>query len=210
MYLYALIFVCFFFLLENMAGFLPIALGILLIAGVGKAQIPEPCANAAKFTNRECCPTPNIGSDAGPCGSNLNRGECVDNTMGSTNDPRENWPSFYFNQTCRCSTTGRSKYGGYDCGECAFGYRGPNCDQKYIRPRRSASSLSDLEWSTYIDQLRMAKFNFTSRYRVITAPPPANLEELETVPLTVYDLFIWLHHYAAKDNDCMYIKELVG
>ena len=193
-----------------MAGLLPIVLGILLVSRLGKAQIPEPCANAANFTNRECCPTPNIGSDAGPCGSNFNRGECVNIGLESIGDPRDNWPRFYFTRICMCNTSSSSNYGGYDCGECAFGYRGPNCDQKYIRPRRSASSLSDLEWSTYIDQLRMAKFNFTSRYRVITAPPPANLEELETVPLTVYDLFAWLHHYAAKDNDCMYIKELVG
>ena len=187
-----------------------LALGILLVAGLGKAQIPTPCANAANFTNGECCPTPNIGSDAGPCGSNLNRGECVSIGMESTGDPRDNWPRFYFIRVCMCNTSSSSKYGGYDCGENAFGYRGPNCDQKYIRQRRSTSDLSNQEWSTYIDRLRMAKFDFISRYSVITAPPPANLEELQTVPLTVYDLFVWLHHHAARDNDCMYNTGLSG
>ena len=136
-----------------MVRLLPIAIGILFVAVLGKAQIPTPCANAANFTNRVCCPTPDIGLDAGPCGSNLNRGECVSIGMESTGDPRDNWPRFYFTRVCMCNTSSSSKYGGYDCGECAFGYRGPNCDQKYIRQRRSTSDLSDQEWSTYIDQL---------------------------------------------------------
>ena len=56
-----------------MVGLMPIAFGILLIAEVGKAQIPTPCANAANFASRECCPTPtNVGANAGACGSTLN------------------------------------------------------------------------------------------------------------------------------------------
>ena len=106
--------------------------------------------------------------------------------------------AFTFTRICNCS----SKYGGYDCGECAFGYRGPNCDQKYIRQRRSTSDLSNQEWSTYIDQLRMAKQSKTSRYRVITSPPDYdNPAAIQTVPIGVYDLFAWFHHYVAKDND---------
>ena len=198
------------FPLETMAGLMPMAFGILLVAEIGKAQIPEPCANANSFTSRECCPTPeNVGSasNAGPCGSSLtpSRGACVDipNPYDDTvneNDTRQNWPHFYFTRICNCS----SNYGGYDCGECAFGYRGPNCDQKYIRQRRSTSELTDEEWRTYISQLRMAKSSTTSRYRVITSPPDYNnLAELQTVPIGVYHSFIWFHHYVAKDTPGM-------
>ena len=186
---------------------LTIAFGVLLVAGIGKAQIPTPCANAANFTSRECCPTPtNVSANAGPCGSNLSRGECVNvpnpyGDMVNRSDARQNWPRFYFTRICNCS----SKYGGYDCGECAFGYRGPNCDQKYIRQRRSTSDLSNQEWNIYIGQLRMAKQSTTSRYRVITSPPDYdNPAAIETVPIGVYDLFAWFHHYVAKDNDGMY------
>ena len=116
------------------------------------------------------------------------------------NDTRQNWPHFYFTRICNCS----SNYGGYDCGECAFGYRGPNCDQKYIRQRRSTSELTDEEWRTYISQLRMAKSSTTYRYRVIISPPDCNnLAELQTVPIGVYHSFIWFHHYVAKDTPCM-------
>ena len=128
-----------------MAVLMEIALGILLVAQTGKAQIPEPCANTNSFTRRECCPILTIaGRNAGACGSNLNRGACVGipNPYGDVineTDPRQNWPRFYFTRICNCS----SNYGGYDCGECAFGYQGVNCDQKYIRQRRSTSNLTD-------------------------------------------------------------------
>ena len=85
-----------------MVGLMPIAFGILLIAGVGQAQIPTPCANAANFASRECCPTPtNVGANAGACGSTLNRGACVNvpnpyGDMVNRSDARQNWPRFYF------------------------------------------------------------------------------------------------------------------
>ena len=197
----------FFFFLETMAWLPLIALGILLIAGLGEAQIPTPCANAANFASRECCPTPtNVGPNAGACGSNLNRGACVNvrNPYGdrvNSSDARQNWPHFFFTRICNCS----SKYGGYDCGECAFGYRGPNCDQKYIRQRRSTSQLTPEEWTTYISQLRMAKSSTDSRYKVITSPPDYNNPAaIQTVDIGVYDLFVWFHYYVAKDNDGMH------
>ena len=189
-----------------MVGLMPIhvALGILLVAGIGKAQIPTPCANANSFTSRECCPTPrNVSANAGACGSNLNRGACVNvpNPYGETvneSDARQNWPHFYFTRICNCYPI----YGGYDCGECAFGYRGPNCNQKYIRKRRSTSDLSNQEWSIYIDRLRTAKQSKISRYKVITSPPDYNNPAaIQTVDIGVYDLFAWFHHYVAKDND---------
>ena len=199
------------FPLGTMAGLMQIALGILLVAGKGTAQIPEPCANADSFASKECCPIPpNAG--AGPCGMNLSppRGHCVDisNSMPiNGSDPRVNWPRFYFTRVCNCT----SNYGGYDCGECAFGYRGDNCDQTYTRRRRSTSELTDQEWNTYITQLRMAKSSSTSRYEVITSQPNyTNLTGLQTQPIGVYNLFVWFHHYIAKDNDGMYTFGLYG
>lgn len=185
-----------------------IAIGILLVAEMGKAQIPKLCANTENFRSGKCCPEPS--SNAGPCGSNLvpPRGTCslirnpyMDNVSESESDPRKNWPFFYFNQTCNCN----SNYGGYDCGECAFGYRGPNCDLD-IRRRRSTSELTDQEWTTYINQLQRAKSSTESRYKVITSPPiRRNLAAIQTVDIGVYNLFVWFHHYATKDNDGMHI-----
>ena len=186
-----------------MAGLMQIALSILLVAGIGKAQIPVPCADAVSLARNECCPIPpNAGQGAGQCGMNLStpRGHCVDISNDipiDRSDPRVNWPRFYFTRVCECT----SNYSGYDCGECAFGYRGDNCDQTYTRRRRPTS---ELEWTTYIGQLRMAK-NKTSRYRVITSPPDYdNLAALQTQPISVYNLFVWFHHYIAKDNHGMY------
>lgn len=201
----------FLFPLENMAGVIRISLSILLVGGFGKAQIPEPCANATSFLRRECCPTPtNVGSNPGPCGMNLTppRGECVGipNGVVDESDPRQNWPLFYFTRVCNCT----SNYGGYDCGECAFGYRGTDCSQNYTLQRRSISELSDQEWNTYINQLQMAKSSSTSRYRVITSQPDYNnLAVLQTQPIGVYNLFVWFHHYVAKDNDGMCISRIL-
>lgn len=189
-----------------MAGLIQIALGVLLVAVIGKAQIPKPCANEDIISSKECCPIPlALGSNAGSCGKNLSppRGACVDiqqrhyRDSVNNSDPRQNWPFFYFNRTCNCT----SNYGGYDCGECAFGYRGSNCNQTSpLRSRRSINSLSPAEWRKYISQLQMAKSDTDSRYRVIVSQPG---EPLRIESVGVYNLFAWIHHYVAKDNECM-------
>lgn len=164
------------------------------------SQIPASCADRNSISTKTCCPVPQITgvSDPGPCGKNLGRGECrlideAEDLSDSTTDVRRNWPHF-FTRVCNCS----DHYGGYDCGECEFGYRGDDCSERYSRERRSVTALDDAEWRVYIQQLKMAKTK-PSRYVVIlNETKPAS--ELQYATLSVYDFFVWIHHYVAKNG----------
>ena len=74
---------------------------------------------------------------------------------------------------------------------------------KVSLPRRDVLSLTQAEWTKYHNTLKMARV-YDSGYKII-------MEEKEKEPGTVkltnqsidlYYLFIWLHHYAAKDSEC--------
>ena len=175
------------------------------------AQIPIPCANIESLTKRECCPTPDpktFGDSAGPCGSNLAqpRGFCtvtVDETklISSETDVRKNWPVQYFNSTCVCE----ENFGGFDCGECNYAYNDgtTKCTVKTIRPRKSVSAMTPDDWKNYINALKKAKTS-PSRYSVVTSfNSPEDLQGIldSMKNLSHYDLFIWIHHTVARDND---------
>ena len=179
------------------------------------AIIPIPCATVASLTARECCPapTPLLGLDdafanPGPCGANFDppRGSCQpinipESEYDSTEkDVRKKWPVQYFNRTCVCAV----RFGGVDCGECSYGYNdeGINCENKTIYPRKSVSSLDKSEWEHYHSYLKKIKVE-PSRYMVATDvfsdDPQAVMDSL--VRPTIYDLFVWVHHFVAKDNN---------
>ena len=175
------------------------------------AQIPIPCVGNYNLSNPgECCPEAIVnGQSTGKCGSLANRGQCVPvtdqcNTAYSSNvvnnqdkacrnldDSRLNWPSKLFSHVCKCE----EKYGDYDCGMCAYGYA-EDSEQECVPdllPRRSITSLSDQEWADYVQLLNTTKQTISTRYVVIT-------ESGGTTGITTYNLFIWFHHYAAKDH----------
>ena len=188
------------------------------------AIIPEPCANVKSLTTGMCCPTPNF-PNAGPCGSNLTRkrGSCKQLSVPdeysmfieNTNDIRMNWPFQYFNRVCVCE----NNYGGYDCGECSYGYNdGADCTKKTIRRRVPVTKMDAKAWKRYRTALQQIKTT-KSRYMVSIDPFPglcnanifssvcATTEKLAKkvvdtlVQPKTYDLFVWLHHFVAKDND---------
>ena len=179
------------------------------------AQIPIPCANTESLGTRTCCPVPNdLTENAGPCGVNLNRGSCKNIAIPdskfdpSETDARKNWPIQYFNMTCVCA----ERFGGVDCGECSYAYNDgtTECTQKTIRPRKSVSDMTDADWKQYRETLLKAKTS-PSRYMIVPIDFTTHEALVESmidealvdsmINPTTYDLFTWMHHTAAKDND---------
>ena len=181
----------------NSAGAILVLSLTAVLCGVPiKAQIPAVCATDASFRGRVCCPIP--VDSGGPCGSNLSlpRGECVGllGVANDTTDVRYNWPHFY-TRVCSCN----GNYGDFDCGGCKFGYSGDDCSVKSTpRERRSLADFTDDDWRYYINAFKEAK-STQSRYVAITRETLPG-EVVTTVPLTVYDYAVWIHHYSAKDN----------
>ena len=186
-----------------------------------QAQIPTPCASnyTSAESSRYCCPVANVnGQSIGPCGNEAGRGECVAvsdlcNVGYATafeqapdcmqlDDKRLNWPSRFFTHICRCN----DNYGDYDCASCAYGYTSAEsgCGQKITEARRSIASLNDEEWKAYLDLLNKSKHEASTRYVALSGT-----EENYTA-ISVYDLFVWLHHYAAKNHLDNYLKEHTG
>ena len=164
------------------------------------AIIPLPCATTESLSSRTCCPTPNI-TGATQCGANLGRGSCQAVLLardGNETDVRKNWPVQYFQRTCVCN----ERYGGYDCGECSYGYNdGADCTEKAVRKRRSVGNMNDNEWKEYRTALRAVK-DSRARYMVATARTSDPQEVYNSlVRPNTYDLFVWIHHFVAKDNE---------
>ena len=68
--------------------------------------------------------------------------------------------------------------------------------------RKSISVFSADDWKKYIDILNKSKTH-NSDYMVFLKEPEQkiyDIEQLQRVPINLYDLFVWQHHYAAKDN----------
>lgn len=161
---------------------------------VGKAQLPAVCTNSWNFYQQICCPEPFIG--AGPCGSNLAlpRGQCISVTTDqSTTDIRGNWPHYY-SKICECG----SQFGNFDCGECASGFKGENCDEKVVRTRKFLNHLTSDELNDYISTMFMAK-TFPSRYvAVVKETKPGVVPEMKVA--SVYHIFVWVHYYISKES----------
>lgn len=143
---------------------------ILLIAAVAppsaQGQFPRACINRSSLKNRDCCPVPQ-GFTA-PCGSDGNRGKCHEFTVRRWNvtyshfkefqkeDDRSLWPNPLYTRVCKCN----ANFGGYDCGDCEFGYHGTNCtcDQKTILKRKNFQTMSDEEKDRYMRYVNMSRY----------------------------------------------------
>lgn len=169
--------------------------------------IPRPCATVENLRSKECCP-----DDTDPCGKSKSRGECVNVTEPTNNegdDLRYHWPTRLFNKLCEC----KDNYSGYDCSECKFGYEMNAAGQCELQPVRVRKSLKMLDWKTYISLLNETKYT-PSRYYVVTETFNTAIKQSNDRALmdsifnpTLYNLFIWIHHYSAKDNES---KEIIS
>ena len=157
-------------------------------------QFPVECMDDDSLRGRMCCP--NMCSNKGTC-TNLN----IPLLPGQYNSTtvRSNWPH-YFTSVCVCN----DNFAGADCSRCKYGYYGSDCSQTMILSRRPISNLTDSEWTEYINILKASR-SFQSGYFVFLEEPTGQNTDLTTLRKTavnsLYDLFIWQHHYAAKDNE---------
>ena len=177
-----------------------------------QAQIPKECATSQNLTSRICCPVPtNVTGATTACGSNLGRGVCRPvssqcNTRYTNNgDPRRNWPFYFFDQICHCN----GNYSGYNCGECKFGYEGKDCNTKSspLRQRQNIMNMSVSEWEEYNSKLNRSKYANESRYVILLFnETDGNPFNAKAVNISLYDMFTWMHHYVAKNNNDKYIN----
>ena len=180
-----------------------------------QAQIPEVCSSKNNLTSRTCCPVPTgITGALTECGNNLGRGECrpvssycYTGYPNNENDPRRNWPSYFFNRTCHCN----GNYAGYDCSECKFGYEGDDCNTKSsLRQRQSVVTMTDDEWEDYNKKITRSKYE-ASRYVILLFNEiDGNVLNAEIKNISLYNLFTWMHHYAAKTNNDTYDRQGSG
>ncbi|KAM8976638.1 tyrosinase [Pelodytes ibericus] len=168
-------------------------------------QFPRACTSAEVLLRKECCP--DWPGDGSPCGEISGRGTCEDVLLSNSSvgpqfpfsgiDDRENWPTVFYNRTCKC----QGNFMGSHCGECKFGYTGPNCTIRKVMIRKGIFSLTTSEKNKFIAYLNLAKRSISPDY-VIATGTHAQMNNGSS-PLfadtNVYDLFVWLHYYASRD-----------
>lgn len=183
------------------------ALGFLLIIPQPSAgQFPRVCVNVQSLLSKECCPPWN--GDGSPCGELSNRGSCQNILLSqaplgpqfpfSGVDDREDWPSVFYNRTCRCE----GNFMGFSCGECKFGFYGLNCTERQVKTRRNIFQLTASEKNKFLAYLNLAK-NIPSQDYVIATGTYSQMNNGSNPmfrDISVYDLFVWMHYYASRDT----------
>ncbi|NXB73146.1 TYRO Tyrosinase, partial [Donacobius atricapilla] len=183
------------------------ALGFLLvILQPSTGQFPRVCANVQSLLSKECCPP--WDGDGSPCGELSNRGSCQNILLSqaplgpqfpfSGVDDREDWPSVFYNRTCRCE----GNFMGFSCGECKFGFSGLNCTERQVKTRRNIFQLTSSEKNKFLAYLNLAK-NIPSQDYVIATGTYTQMNNGSNPmfrDINVYDLFVWMHYYASRDT----------
>lgn len=183
------------------------AMGFLLvILQPSTGQFPRVCANTQNLLRKECCPL--WDGDGSPCGELSNRGSCQNILLSqaplgpqfpfSGVDDREDWPSVFYNRTCKCE----GNFMGFNCGECKFGFSGLNCTERRLRTRRNIFQLSTTEKNKFLAYLNLAK-NIPSQDYVIATGTYTQMKNGSNPMfrnINVYDLFVWMHYYASRDT----------
>jgi hypothetical protein len=178
--------------MQGLSAYVVLLLVLLYRGSV--AQIPTACADRQSLEQMTCCP---VTAD-GVCGEDAGRGECAsvnfDRHSNDTTNVRVNWPHYY-TRICKCS----GNFGGYDCSRCKYGYYGPDCAARAIIPRKPVREFSEEEWREFIAIVRMTK-TWETDYSVVLEERVPGTGDLAMTNISLYDLWVWLHHYAGKDG----------
>ena len=173
---------------------------LLCIFRYSDAQFPTVCMvpKALQQSNvaKKCCPV----FENSECGSAVGRGECRSITLPDGSSVRDRWP-YYFDQVCVC----RSNYAGYDCSRCKYGYSGENCEHKKVINRKPISEYNTEKWKKYTETIAHSKTYYPG-YSVFHTETQSDTSLPESTEVTLYNLFVWQHHYSAKDADTLGMK----
>jgi hypothetical protein len=158
-------------------------------------QFPTACMDDTSLQTRTCCPN-SCGGSRGTC---TNISIATPTGQYDNRTVRDNWP-YYYTNVCRCN----GNYAGFDCSRCKYGYHGSDCNNNTVLRRRPISELNEQEWTEYLNTLIMSKSHPSGYFVFLEEPsrPNQNIAALrKTTVNSLYDLFIWQHHYAAKNNN---------
>eukprot|EP00061_Rhincodon_typus_P004247 g22109.t1 len=176
---------------------------LLLLLGATGAQIPIQCATVGHMQSSECCPA--YPGDGSPCGSASGRGSCREvetprergereRQGGGTADFRLWWPTYFYMRACAC----QGNYGGADCGECAYGWRGEHCQERYTVVRRDLANMSRDERQKFVDAMLKAKTTLSQRYVIYASEGATAGSRKGFRRATVFDVATWMHYVCSK------------
>ena len=116
-------------------------------------------------------------------------------TEKGTIDSRYLWPTLVFEYVCICS----GNYYGANCSECAFGWKGDDCQtQKRTVVRRSFNSLTTSEKQRVVNGLQSLK-NEVDHWTIIDTEPATSSGRVTLQEVSTYDFLVYIHNYAARD-----------
>lgn len=76
---------------------------------------------------------------------------------------------------------------------------GANCSQFQVLPRRPLRNYTEEDWSELNRILQLTK-TYEADYVIILEEQLLGTSNQTMVNVSLYNLYVWMHHYAAKDT----------